>query len=1025
MALSGMGKTRIIIETFKDLDGVYYSDSPNCLTGLSYLLKNMNPKVVIVDNCNIEFRNNVEKCMEESGSHARLITIYNVLTPEQTSTHDDVFRLEYSDTEKVVDKMIEAANIPQNQQYIAQAIKDRSGNIPYMAVLLTSAYKKNGTLHIENSDSILSTILSGSEKLTNQSYDVLRAISLFDPLGKDGGFSDEYEYVSHQYQLHNVNLQQDAVDNEFSNTIHDFEQRQLMEHEGFCIRIRPRPLAEWLAESWLKDYGHKFGEVIGDIDKQEENLKNRLFHALKNRFQEMENSKFAYKLFDELNNPQSGAFHDERIAFSKAGSQLYLSMGVVSPVMVAENLYDLLNSKNIEWLQNQLDSDARRNLVWALEKICHSALAFENAAKCLARLAVAESENYSNNATGLFVQLFHVYLSGTQANLKQRISLLQNLRNDEIYLPLLIKAIDNAYLTRHFYRSSTNGLTDPYNDYQPQWGEIQTYWRDCAIVLEGILEHDEKLMGEALKLVSSHIPDLARMGAKKILLDLLDFVGQRCNYDCMPIRDALAQYLKLWFEGPEDYRKGYQAMLDKFVPKSFYGKLSAFIKDNKCRIGKDYTVYAEKMTEQTKPLAQEFLDKRIFEKDDFSLILQDKELDNIWFIRAMAELTKNGEFQKELFDGMLKSVIALPKDYAGNFIPTYIRIIGNNEMILDFLNEIEKANYHRLAASIIGVLDDGKYKGLSHLLVGYKDRTFDDVCFNQYLRMFNYQSIDDVFHIFEQMYEGGVNEKTVGYPFLIDHVYLMNVDEIKKAGYLEKYKQILLAFDFKDSSRHLNRQVVEALEQMVRETEDEHLALSMHQLIMSLLTSLDYIDNPFDSVYFALLPKYQDVILDDLLSKLGSDNIVLGYRISQYLNLGSVFDSGKGPLFQCNIEKIKAACFKYPNYLPARLANICPVYEYSLDDKPERFSDFFIWLCDNFGSQQQMLDAFSANMGTFSWCGINGYSAFIAQKLPCIEPLLKHENPTVREWAGRQMNAVRDEVIREQGIEAYEKMTRG
>lgn len=212
---------------------------------------------------------------------------------------------------------------------------------------------------------------------------------------------------------------------------------------------------------------------------------------------------------------------------------------------------------------------------------------------------------------------------------------------------------------------------------------------------------------------------------------------------------------------------------------------------------------------------------------------------------------------------------------------------------------------------------------------------------------------------------------------------------------------------------------------MVRETEDEHLALSMHQLIMSLLTSLDYIDNPFDSVYFALLPKYQDVILDDLLSKLGSDNIVLGYRISQYLNLDSGFESGKGPLFQCNIEKIKAACFKYPNYLPARLANICPVYEYSLDDKPERFSDFFIWLCDNFGSQQQMLDAFSANMGTFCWCGINGYSAFIAQKLPCIEPLLKHENPTVLEWAGRQMNAVRDEVIREQGIEAYEKMTRG
>lgn len=167
------------------------------------------------------------------------------------------------------------------------------------------------------------------------------------------------------------------------------------------------------------------------------------------------------------------------------------------------------------------------------------------------------------------------------------------------------------------------------------------------------------------------------------------------------------------------------------------------------------------------------------------------------------------------------------------------------------------------------------------------------------------------------------------------------------------------------------------------------------------------------------------MILDDLLSKLGTDNALLGFRISQYLNLGSALGTGKGPLFQCDIDKIKAACFKYPDYLPARLANMCPVYEYSSDDRQERFSDFFIWLCDNFGNQKRMLDGFTANMGTFSWCGIDGFSDFIAQQLPCIKPLLKHENPTVREWAERQMKSVRDEVVRERGMEAYEKMTRG
>ena len=45
-----------------------------------------------------------------------------MLIPEQMTTRDHVIELTYSDTEKVIDKIIDAANIPQTQQYIAQAI---------------------------------------------------------------------------------------------------------------------------------------------------------------------------------------------------------------------------------------------------------------------------------------------------------------------------------------------------------------------------------------------------------------------------------------------------------------------------------------------------------------------------------------------------------------------------------------------------------------------------------------------------------------------------------------------------------------------------------------------------------------------------------------------------------------------------------------------------------------------------------------------------------------------------------------
>lgn len=1025
MALSGMGKTRIVTEAFKDVANVFYSNSPDCINGLACLLRDFAPQTVVIDNCNAKSMNEAVKCIDEMGSHARLITVYNVMTPEEKATSSDLLELTYDDTGEVVDKMVEAANIPADKQDIAQAIKDRSGRIPYMALLMIEAYRKKGTLAIEHSDAVLSAILSGDNALAEQKMDVLRAISLFEPLGKDGMVSDEYDYVRSQCRIHNVNLQQNVVDNEFENVIKDYELRQLLEHEGSCIRIRPRPLAEWLTESWLKKYGSKLADVVDDINKQDESLKNRLFRAMKNRFKLMPQSKYTKQLFDELNDPQAGPFHDERIAFTKAGSQLYLSMSVVSPVAVASNLYDLLSHKSIEWLRTDLDSRARRNIVWTLENLCHSAEAFEDAAKCLAMLAVAENEELANNATAQFVQLFHLYLSGTKANLRQRVSLIQRLREDDMYLPLLVKAIDNAFMTDGFHRSVTNGLPDSVDDYQPQWNEVQFYWRDCSIVLKSILEQDETLLATAKEILPKHVSELSRAGAKEILFDLIDFIGGRCDYDWSELRDALARYLKSWFEGHDELRKEFQSLLDKFEPKTFYGRLDAFIKDNHCRMGEDYEAYAKSMTEIMKPWAREFLDEEIYAKKDFSLILEDRQINSMWFVRALAETTTDDKCKKNICHGILNSVRSLPKDYCANFIPAYIRLIGYDNMVSELIKEIEQAGYYRLAASVKGVLDDNTFKELKYLIAGYHDHKYDDECINQYLRMYNYNAIGDIFNIYKILVDGNIDKTTVCYPFIIGHVEMLRLSEVQKDGYIDKYKDIILNYEFKESLQFLNKQVVDAMEHLLEATNDKDLAFRIHQRIMTALKDLSCISNPFEHIYFKLLPRYQEEILDDLLAKLSSHDALLTYHITHYLNLGSGFSTGKGPLFQCDYEKIKDACLRHPDTLPERLAYMCPVYEYNEQGRQESFSSFFLWLCDNFGDQEQMLASFSANIGTFSWSGYGGLSDFIALQIPCLKPLLEHKDPVVRNWAQKQMDSVNHEILKERGKEAYEKMTRG
>lgn len=1024
MALSGMGKTRIVMETFRNMEGVFYSCSSDCIKGLSCLLRDFAPKIIVIDNCNAKSMNDAVKCMDEAGFRPRLITVYNVMTPEEKATSSDLLELTYDDTGEVVDKMVEVANIPVDKQDVAQAIVERSGRIPYMALLLIEAYKKKGTLTIDNSDAVLNAILSGNSEITELKMNVLRAISLFEPLGKDDGVSDEYDYISRQCRIHNVNLQQDVVDNEFANVIQDYEQRQLLEHEGSCIRIRPRPLAEWLTESWLMKYGHKLADVVDDINKQDESLKTRLFRAMNNRLKLMPQSKYTKQLFDELNNQQTGAFHDERIAFTKAGSQLYLSMGVVSPVAVASNLYDLLSHKSIDWLRKELDGGIRRNIVWTLENLCHSEEAFEDAAKCLAMLAVAENEEIANNATAQFVQLFHLFLSGTRADLKQRVSLLQHLREDEIYMPLLVKAIDNAFMTNGFHRSATNGLPDVVDDYQPQWNEVHFYWRDCAIVLKNILGQDETLLSAVKEMLPKHVADLARTGAKDIMFDLVDFIGGKCSYDWMKLRDALARYLKMWFDGSDEHRLELQNLLDKFTPKDYYGRLSSYIKDNHRRMGMDYDAYAREMTESMKPWVKEFLEDEIYQKDDFRLMLEDKQLDNIWFVKSLAESTKNNGYRVKICLGILNSVSGLPKDYSGSFIPLYLRTIGNDEAVHNLVNEIERAGYYRLAASVIGALDGQDFQGLSNLILGYHDGKYDDDCVNHYLHMYNYQSIGNIFSIYDKLHDGGVDERMVGYPFLVSHVEMLNLSDVKKAGCYDRYKEILLKYEYKDSTRVLGSQIVDAIERILKSTEDADFASRFHQRIMCALKDIDYSSNPFEHVYFTLLPKYQDVITVDLLEKLGSADALLAHRISLYLNLGSGFGTGKGSLFQCDCEKIKEVCLKFPNTLPARLANMCPVYDCTEQGKQESFSVFFLWLCDNFGDQKRMLDEFSANMGTIGWSGYGGFSDYIARQIPCIKPLLDHKIPTVREWAKKQMESVRSEVLREQGREAYEKMIR-
>lgn len=1026
MALSGMGKTRIIAETFRGMNDVYYSNIGMCTQGLNALLKFKEPKVIVVDNCNGNALREAQKCIDESGKNVRLITLHNVLIPSEQGTRGELIILDYNDTKEIVETMLAMEASIQGKDYLINAIRERSGNIPYMTVLLLEAYRKNNNLSIDNADNVLSAILKGNESIEENKGKVLKTLSLFDPLGYENGIKDEYNYVTHNGKIHHIALNQEPIDILFEDTINEYLDRQLVEKEGYCVRVRPRPLAEWLTESWLIEFGDNIPDILDDIVQLGSNLSDRLFRALNNRFKEMSTSKNANKVFETINNPENGSFHNERIAFSKAGSQLFLSMGVVSPVMVAKNLCSLVEVKSIEWLQNEMDLDARRNLVWALENICMDADAFVYGAKCLAKLAIAESESISNNATGQFLQLFHLFLSGTQANLKERISLIQFLREDESYLPLLIKAIDSAFVTRGFCRTNTNGVqkySDTPDDYQPTIQEVKFYWRDCVDVLTYITNQKPELCQLVLDMLPKHVGDFANLRELQLLYKLIEHYGDAVNYQWPEMRDNLSLCLQYWFKGTIEQCEELKSWLKRLAPRTLLGRIKASIKDDPHKINGDYKGYEQKMLNQMEPFAEEFLNSKIYESPEFEDIILDNQMHVSWFICRIAKKMDEKCLTKDVYKGVMRVVLKQPKAFDCNFVPSLVSWTKDTEIINTFRADLLVTKYLNLYSSVTGVIDNETYPLLKEMIKGYNDGLFDNNCINNYLRYYRHQTIQNILEIFDLLNGACVSGKDVCYPYVLDRLQY-HVTKDDGTAY-EKYQEVLLSFDFNNSYPHLSSQVVDAMCDVLSGDDAQEFAKNVNQKAIDYLSKSRSVSHPFDRLYSGLLPKYQNDILEGLCEVLSSEDEYVMFYYSMYNYLGSGFYSGAGPLFQCNNEILKDACRKHPSVLPQRFAQMCPVYNYSESGKEQRFSDFFLWLCDNFGNQKEMLHAFSSNMGTFSWSGSNGFSNYIAKRIPCIMPLLSHSNKTVREWAASELDSVKKEVIREQGNEAYERMVRG
>lgn len=1020
LSISGVGKTRIVGEAFRTTQNVFYCTDPdkNINRGLEYILTHVDGGVIIIDNCPIDEHYRITKFISRFQKPFKIISIYNVLTKDEEGKGTNVFFIDAEDNQEVVDAIIEKENILNNE--VVNRIREYSDGISLMAIELIKAYINIGQIQLPpEKKQWLDYLLDPSGQLNTNKRAVLNAIALFNPLGLTGNKQDEYEFVINHPEINHIHLPKATVEDCFSCTIHEFNQRRLLDMRANSVNVRPRPLAEWLAEEWLqKTPIETWGKIIAEIEAAGQ-LGERLTEQMKNRFMSL-TSPEAQQLFDELNRRP---FHDEKIVLTKTGSQLIFSMSTVSQIAVAHNLFSLFNDKTTDYLQQNISGDIRRNIVWALEETCVVENAFEESCKLLGMLSHAENEQISNNATGVFLEKFRILLSGTQANLGKKRNVLQFLLDKGTdYYPLLAKAIDSAFSTRSNYHMLTR--TERKYDIKQETSicisELRQYWNFCKDTLIKV-SNDANSLKIIYKLIPNHVYDFINSGCEDILFELIDYFAPQYNNDWDEMRRSLSWVKK---HHPKVYERNKQyidLLIDKVLaPKTFIKRVLAAMENIDRRAfgsNQAFEVYRSEM----RPYGEEFINNKIYNSKEFDEIANSEHIQSRWMILTAVEVMVQTDRRDEVYEAFMSHIASKNKDYRSDFIECYMSHDPNKTYLTSIAERLFNEGFNALACCVLGMVEDKDYSQLNRIFAMVHDSKFPSTYINNYLRYVPCDNIDDIFKVSNLLFNNADVDKTeVAYPHLSQHLWPMEQEFVP---YLPTIEKRLLEFDFDNNKSFFVRNIVDKIEYILNTFNEPNFAKEVNTLIIKHCTSYQP-DNFFNDLYSSLLPKYQDDILDDILRALTLPFEQSMFYLKMRYELGSGFGYGAGPLFQCDNDKLKDACEKFPDILPERFADMCPVCNLREDETQMEFSDFFIWLLNNYGNNEKVLQSLSSNFGTYSYTGVGSMKGYYMNRQNMFKPLFLHENPKVVDWAKNMYKTEEQEVNYQQMMDDYRDMTK-
>ncbi len=627
---AGVGKTRLVLEALKadDLEHlVVYCSAASKFTDSDLMNEILREDsnfsaITILDECDPNSRYYIWNKLMHKSPRIKLISIYNELN--QASGETRYLNVPPLEKENII-SIIESYEVPKG---VADRYSEFCDGSPRAAHVFGQNLKRNPEDLLRPLDTVnqWERTIAGSDdpnsQEVNQRRTVLEHIALFKRFGHLGPHASEAETIAGW--INQVDPQ--ITRQNFQNIILKLKERKILQGE-YTLYITPKVFHIYLWTEWWRKYGDGFDSEIF-LRSIPSTLQEWFFEMFKYSAESEVASRIVIDLLDK-----NGPFGDGKQLNSKLGSQFFAALAEGNPYHALACLQRTIGTWNRDELM--AFTTGRREVVHALEKIVIWRDLFADAARLLLALGEAENEAWSNNASGIFAELFspgYGAVAPTEASPEERFPLLKETlesTSKEIRM-LALRACDRALESR-FSRSvgaEYQGLRRTPQLWMPKtWKELyDAYSRVWNLLLEKLDTFEGEEQSKALDILLQNSRSLAAVpNLTDMVIGTFEALMQKPDVDKKRLLEKIIQIIH--YDGEkmtEDTRKRWIELKEGLTGKGFSSLMKRYVGMD---IFEDKFDEDGKMADQAEPRIKE-LAKQACEKHD----LLEPEL--LWIVKA-------------------------------------------------------------------------------------------------------------------------------------------------------------------------------------------------------------------------------------------------------------------------------------------------------------------------------------------------------------------------------------------------------